>query len=181
MFTLRVRLILVLLFLIQAVLCLMEGFTRLGILSIVMILLLIGGYFRHGPMVVAYRALLRDDIPKLDRILREVHRPDWLRAQERAYYYLMVGASALSKGNISEAKKALEVVDHENLRTDRIRTMLECLRCEAAFRSGDRNTAAEHVAKARTYAKSPEAIAELDRFETLIQQPGETESPDSTV
>jgi hypothetical protein len=131
-------------------------------------LLLAWGYVRYGPMVLAFRAYHTRDWPRLERLLADVRRPEWLRPQDRSYFEFLRGASALARGEAAVARTHLAAVDARHLRTDHIRCVLECQRAEAAWALGDPAAAAAHVTTARTMPHRSELDAELARLESLV-------------
>ncbi|MBI1323375.1 hypothetical protein GC170_09335 [bacterium] len=127
------------------------------------------GYYRYGPMVVAWRAYLEKDWNGLERILGEVRKPEWLRPSDRAYYAFLSGESAFARGDYALALKRFDEIDGGNLRTDHGHCLLECRRAEAAFRTGDPVSASENLIKARLIPHRPEADEEIARVERMLR------------
>src|SRR5215470_6370727 len=112
-----------------------------GWLFIGPVALLAYGYVRYGPMVLAFQAYAKEDWSRLEGLLRQVWRPDWLRAQDRAYFEFLQGALAATRGDAVAARRHFTLADPAQLRTDHIRCVLECHRAHAALAAGDRAAA----------------------------------------
>lgn len=131
--------------------------------------LLAWGYVRYGPMVVAFRAYHARDWQKLERLLAEVRRPEWLRPQDRTYFDFMRGVLAQVRGDVDEARARLSAVNAAHLRNDHMRCVLECRRAEAAIEAGDRVAAEWHLAAARAIPHRAEADAEIEQLGFLVR------------
>ena len=128
--------------------------------------LLTWGYVRYGPMVLAFKAYHDRDWPALEQHLATVRRPAWLSAQNRAYFALLSGVVRYKRGDVPGARALLAAVPEDQLRTDNMRSILECHRAELALAAGDRAAAEEHVRRARAIPHKPEiddALMELMR------------------
>lgn len=79
--------------------------------------LLTWGFFRYGPMVVAFRAYHEQNWETLASHLRTVRRPSLLSAQNRAYFTFLSGVAAFRAGDIPRASALLAAVPVEQLRT----------------------------------------------------------------
>ena len=129
-------------------------------------LLLTWGYFRYGPLTLAFRAYHERDWPLLRKHLGAVHRPEWLNAQNSAYHILLSGVAAYKQGELSVARHLLGTVPTEHLRTDNMRSILECHRAEIALALDDPVAARQHLSRAKEIPHQPEveaAVAELER------------------
>lgn len=143
--------------------------SRAGYLLLAIVPGMIWGFFRYGPMVVAYRAYIEKDWNCLEKLLSEVRRPDWLRPQDRAYFEFLNGELAMARGNAAEGLRRFSLVDPLRLRTDNFRSLLECRRAEAAFSTGQPQAAFEHLSEAKRIPHRPETDAEILRVEKRLQ------------
>jgi hypothetical protein len=128
--------------------------------------LLAWGFFRYGPMVVAFRAYHDQDWEMLALHLRTVRRPSLLSAQNRAYFTFLSGVAAFRAGDVPRASALLAAVPVEQLRTDNMRAILECHRAEVALAANDPADAHQHLDRARALPHKPEVdqvIATIER------------------
>src|SRR5690348_173526 len=95
-----------------------------GWLLLVVPVLLAWGFFRYGPMVVAFRAYHDGNWPALTAHLQHVRRPTWHTPQNRAYFAFLSGVAAFNAGDAERARRYLESVPLEQLRTDNMRAIL---------------------------------------------------------
>ena len=139
-----------------------------GWLFVGQVLLLAYGYVRYGPMVIAFRAYHERDWSRLESLLAEVRRPEWLRPQDRAYFDFLRGVTARVRGDVAAARQHLAAVDPSRLRSDHIRCVLECHRAGVALESGDRAAAAAHLQDAIALPHRAEADGEITRLQSLV-------------
>jgi hypothetical protein len=117
-------------------------------------------------MALAFKAYHDRDWVKLRELLGTVQHPQWLNAQNSAYYTLLSGVETYKRGDIARARQLLADTSVAHLRTDNMRSILECHRAEVALAAHDRFAAQLHLARAREIPHSADvdgAVAELER------------------
>lgn len=132
--------------------------------------LLIYGYVRYGTVTLAFQAYHQRNWPRLERLLRQTRWPERLRAQDRAYYEFLCGAAAQARGDTATAHTYFAAVEPELLRTDNIRSILECHRAEVALACGDGSAARQHLDSARRYPHRAEVAAAIQALESALAQ-----------
>jgi len=137
-----------------------------GWLLLAVPLLLAWGFFRYGPMVVAFRAYHDRNWSELTTHLQTVRRPQWLTPQNRAYFTFLSGVAAFNAGDTDRARRYLEDVPVEHLRTDNMRAMLAAHLAEVALATGDRRAAQTHLEHARAIPHK----ADVDAILAALQQ-----------
>lgn len=110
------------------------------------------GYFRYGAVTRAFHAYYAREWTDLRAYLDHTVSRRLLSAQTRAYFDLLEGVWALYASDPRGARTPLSQVDPRLLRTDNIRSKLECHRAEAALGVNDIEAARAHLAAARALA-----------------------------
>jgi uncharacterized membrane-anchored protein len=117
--------------------------------------LLVLGHFRHGTVWLAFRAYRGGDVEGMERRLRQVRDPARLRKQDRAYYEFLAGVAAQGRGDLGGARAHLTAAATGRLRTDNMRSIVQCHLAEVALASGDSDGAREHLDAARRLSHAP--------------------------
>jgi len=136
-----------------------------GWIAVGIAVLLAYGYFRYGTVWLAFQAYRRADIDGIERRLRQVLAPGMLRAQDRVYYEFLAGIVAHRNGDFAAAREHLIAAANGPLRTDNLRSTVQCHLAQVATDSGDAAAARLHVEAAR---RIPHSTA-LDRLITELE------------
>ena len=167
MFTLRGRIVCATISILLAAYLLAAG-RSWGLVLLAQPVLLTYGHFRYGPMVVAFRAYNKRDWVALRSHLCTVRHPEWLTAQNRAYYDFLTGVAAHEAQDFQTARDRLAAVEAVHLRTDNMRSVLEWHRAAAALGLEDSAAAQLHLEKARAMPHRPEVDAMLEELESRV-------------
>lgn len=116
MFSLLVRIILIVFALAYGVGQLMDGHPS-GFLFLVAAMMLTFGYFRHGPIRPAFSALQRGDVATARRLVATIKFPQLLSAQSRSYLHWIHGALAAQDRNFVLAEEQMQSAIDGHLRT----------------------------------------------------------------
>ena len=130
--------------------------------------LLAYGYFRYGTVWLAFQAYRRGDIATVERRLRQINDPARLRPQDRAYYEFLSGVAAQHRADLDSAHAHLSAVSAEHLRTDNIRSVLECHRAEVAFERGNLDGARRHLDAASQLRHGPAIDDAIKALQTKL-------------
>ena len=81
------------------------------------ILLMIWGFFKEGPIILAAKSFHKKDYERTEYLLNQVIRPEWLSKKRRGFYEFIMGGVALQKQDFAEAEKHYELAAQFPLRT----------------------------------------------------------------
>ena len=81
--------------------------------------------------------------------------PARLRDQDRACYAFLAGVAAQGRGDLGGARAHLTAADTGRLRTDNMRSIVQCHLAEVALANGDSDGAREHLEAARRLSHAP--------------------------
>jgi len=117
MFSNKVRLFILLTFLLLLGILVYIRIYELAAVSVLMILLLIWDYYRQGTLVVAAKFFHQKDFDKAELLLKEVPNPNWLSKKRRGYYEYMYGGICIHRQNFNAAAKHYETASQYPLRS----------------------------------------------------------------
>ena len=155
MFTLKIRLVLVVLSAGMGTWKIVNGQYVHGALYFTGSVLLIWGHFRYATVFLAWRAIRRGNTARAKRLLADVHSPTALSAAQRSYFDWASGYLALADTDFARARRYLETVKRERLRTSNERSILACHPAQAAAAMGDRSAAKVELDLARSQTHKP--------------------------
>ncbi|MEQ1911713.1 MAG: hypothetical protein ABMA15_23040 [Vicinamibacterales bacterium] len=130
--------------------------------------LLAYGHFRYGTVWLAFRALRKGDVDRAGSFLNQVARPGMLSPESRAYYFMVFGLVAASRGQLGEAESALRKALALPLRTENDRALVEVALAELLVTSTSPNEARELLALAAGRATKPVVSKEVERVTALL-------------
>lgn len=107
------------------------------------------GAVRHGTVWIAFRAYRRGDLDAMERHLRGVWKPQWLRPEDRAYHDLLAGVAAHRRGDAALARRHFAAALAGPLPTTNIRAVAHYHAAGASLDDGDPAAARDHLASAR--------------------------------
>jgi len=116
MFTKRARILVTGLFVVMLAIILYMRVYALAGVAAMFIVLLIWGYFKQGPIVLAAKHFHDKDYNGAERLLQEVVRPEWLSKRRRGFYEFIYGGICLQKREYDEAEKHYEIAAQYPLR-----------------------------------------------------------------
>ena len=99
------------------------------------------GYFRHGTVWLAFRAIRKGQVDRADSLIRRTHNPSWLDARQRTYYELLKGALAGERGDLEAAETHLRAALAGKLRTGNDIGVAKLTLAEVLLHRGDRDSA----------------------------------------
>ncbi|RFZ83445.1 tetratricopeptide repeat protein [Mucilaginibacter terrenus] len=117
MFTKSARIIVIGLFVVLVAVAVYMRVYQLAGISVMFIALLVWGYFKQGPIVLAAKHFHNKDYQGAERLLREVNRPEWLSKSRRGFYEFIYGGVCLAKKDYEAAEKHYEIAAQYPLRT----------------------------------------------------------------
>ncbi|MEO7211528.1 tetratricopeptide repeat protein [Mucilaginibacter sp.] len=117
MFTKRARILVTGLFVVLLSVVLYMHIYPLAAVSVMFIVLLVWGYFKQGPIVLAAKHFHNKDYRGAERLLSEVGRPEWLSKRRRGFYEFIYGGICLQKKEYEEAERHYEIAAQYPLRS----------------------------------------------------------------
>nr|WP_294944166.1 tetratricopeptide repeat protein [uncultured Mucilaginibacter sp.] len=117
MFTKRARILVTGLFVVLLSVVLYMHIYPLAAVCVMFIVLLIWGYFKQGPIVLAAKHFHNKDYRGAERLLSEVSRPEWLSKRRRGFYEFIYGGICLQKKEYDEAERHYEIAAQYPLRS----------------------------------------------------------------
>ncbi|AMR31644.1 hypothetical protein A0256_09525 [Mucilaginibacter sp. PAMC 26640] len=117
MFTKRARILVTGLFVILLTVVLYMHIYPLAAVCVMFIVLLIWGYYKQGPIVLAAKHFHDKDYRGAERLLNEVNRPEWLSKRRRGFYEFIYGGICMQKKDYDEAERHYEIAAQYPLRS----------------------------------------------------------------
>ncbi len=85
--------------------------------AIVFILLLVWGYFKEGPIILAAKYYHANDFEHAEALLLQIHKPEWLSKKRRGFYEFMWGGICLKRNDFVQAETHYELAAKYPLRS----------------------------------------------------------------
>lgn len=117
MFTTRARILVTGLFVVLLGVILHLKVYPLAAVAVMFIVLLVWGYFKQGPIVLAAKHFHNKDYYGAERLLKEVVNPNWLSKRRRGFYEFIYGGICLYKKDYEEAERHYEIAAQYPLRS----------------------------------------------------------------
>jgi tetratricopeptide (TPR) repeat protein len=117
MLTNKARLIIVGIFLLMLVFFVQQHVYQLASVALMFSILLIWGYFKEGPIVMAAKSFHNKDYDKAEELLLSIKKPEWLNKKRRGFYEFMLGGISLQRQDYDAAEKHYEVAVQYPLRS----------------------------------------------------------------
>jgi tetratricopeptide (TPR) repeat protein len=90
---------------------------QLASVSVVFILMLIWGYFKEGPIILAAKHYHNNDFERAEELLMQIHKPEWLSSKRRGFYEFMLGGICLKRNDFAQAEIHYEIAAQYPLRS----------------------------------------------------------------
>ena len=124
----------------------------------------IWGYFRHGAIRVAFQAYCKADVRRMRRHLRTTIAAT-LSRQYRAYYDWLSSVLSIEEGNFTEARERLRAALEGPLRTESARATVLCLLAQTEIELGNVERAESHLREARRLRPRDDVAAVISQLE----------------
>src|SRR3954466_670777 len=79
--------------------------------------LLVWGYFKEGPIILAAKAFHNKDYEKAESLLEQIPNPKWLSKKRRGFYEFIYGGVCLNKQDYAAAEQHYEIAAQYPLRS----------------------------------------------------------------
>jgi tetratricopeptide (TPR) repeat protein len=117
MFTNKARLLVAMVFIVLLVLAFYMHVYAIAAVALLFSGLLIIGYFKEGPIILAAKYYHKKEYEKAESLLRQIKNPDWLSKKRRGFYEFMLGGICLQKQEFDKAETHYEIAAQYPLRT----------------------------------------------------------------
>ena len=140
---------------------------ELAAVTFLFIGLLIWGYFKEGPIILAAKYFHKKDYVKAENLLREINNPQWLGKKRRGFYEFIMGGICMQKHDFEEAEQHYELAAQYPLRTvnDHVAALVHV--ANISIRNGKYDKAATYLQMAKekegqVTAKMKSVIAQIE-------------------
>ncbi len=117
MFSNKARLFVIGLFTLMLVFFIYQQVNQLAAFCGLMIVALIVEYFRQGTLVLAAKHFHHKEYDKVESLLGQIKKPEWLSKKRRGFYEYMMGGISLLKQDFDAAEIHYELATQYPLRT----------------------------------------------------------------
>ncbi|MES2278905.1 MAG: tetratricopeptide repeat protein [Bacteroidota bacterium] len=117
MFTNKARLFVIGVFLLMAAFFVYQRTYELVGVVAVFIGLLVWGYFKEGPIILAAKHFHKKNYATAEALLRQIKNPQWLSKKRRGFYEFILGGICMQKQDFEEAEQHYELAAQYPLRT----------------------------------------------------------------
>jgi tetratricopeptide (TPR) repeat protein len=117
MFTNQARILVIGLFAVALAFFVYQHNDQLAAASGMFILILVWGYFREGPIILAAKHYHNNDYERAEELLNQIHKPEWLSSKRRGFYEFMLGGICLKRNDFNQAEKHYELAAQFPLRS----------------------------------------------------------------
>lgn len=164
MFSFRIRFLLVIALTVCGAYQLGSG-DLIGIALIASAVLLVFGYFRYGPIRLAFSELRKGNVERVEELLATIHFPHLLSSQSQAYLYWIYGLlDAQHDDRIVSAERNLRIALSLKLRTSNDRCLILTTLAELASRRGDMDEAYALLGQARNIPHKTNTEAYIEQL-----------------
>ena len=123
---------------------------------------LIYGYFRYGPVYIAFHHVRRKNFERGEQLLRQVRHPALLASGQRSYFELASALIALHHGKHDAAEQHVRAALSQKLRSENHRAFAEMLLAQLLIQRGDFDEARATLESARKRPCSPEVAKTIE-------------------
>lgn len=145
-----------------------QGVYEISAAVILMIGLLIWGYFREGTVVMAAREFHAKNYEEAETLLKEIEDPDRLGRHRRGFYEFIYGNLELHKHNYEEAEKHFQIASRFPLRNQNDKAIVLVHLANINLRKKDKEKAKAYVEKAKTFKISARVKNIIEKIESEI-------------
>ena len=130
---------------------------------------LVWGYFKYGTIWKAWRLYEKNDLDGLEVQLSYIKKPEWLNAQNKAYYYLLKGVVLSKNGQWETAYKNFEIATKGPLRTENVLSIVHVYLADTAIILNNLSSAKQHLQKAKKLAHNEGVDKIIEEVEQKVE------------
>ena len=117
MFTNQARVVVIGIFIMLLIFFIFQQNYQLAGVSIIFTLMLVWGYFKEGPIILAAKHYHANDFDRAEELLHQIHKPEWLSKKRRGFYEFMLGGICLKRNELNNAERHYELAAQFPLRS----------------------------------------------------------------
>ena len=167
MFTNKARILVISVFILLTAFFVYQHAYELAGVVLVFTGLLIWGYFKEGPIILAAKYFHKKEYTKAEALLREIKNPQWLSKKRRGFYEFILGGICMQKQDFEEAEHHYELATQYPLRTvnDHVAALVHV--ANISIRNGKYDKASAYLQMAKekdgqVTAKMKSVIAQIE-------------------
>jgi tetratricopeptide (TPR) repeat protein len=167
MFTNKARVFVIAVFLLMLAFFIYQHSYELAAVTTLFIGLLIWGYFKEGPIILAAKYFHKKDYTKAENLLKQIKNPQWLSKKRRGFYEFILGGICMQKQDFEEAEQHYELATQYPLRTvnDHVAALVHV--ANISIRNGKYDKAQAYLGLAK--AKEDQASAKMKSVISQIE------------
>jgi len=167
MFTNRARILVVCIFAVLVAVFIYAHTYEVAAIAGLLMAVLIIGYFKEGPIILAAKLYHNKDFDKAESLLKQIHKPEWLSKKRRGFYEFILGGICMQKQDFEEAEQHYELAAQYPLRTvnDHVAALVHVANISIRNGKYDKATAYLQMAKEKdgqVTAKMKSVIAQIE-------------------
>ena len=117
MFTNKARVLVIIVFLLlMGFFAYQHSYELVGVV-LLFVILLVWGYFKEGPIILAAKYFHKKEYAKAESLLRQIANPNLLSKKRRGFYEFILGGICMQKRDFEEAEQHYELAAQYPLRT----------------------------------------------------------------
>ncbi|RKD12456.1 hypothetical protein BCY91_12490 [Pelobium manganitolerans] len=169
MFTNGARVLVVVLLALASAFAAWQGVFEIAALGLMFIGLIVWGYFKEGPVILAAKAFKQKNYQKAKALLHSIAKPDWLNKRRKPYYYYMLGNIAVTEAHFAEAEVYLARAAVLGLRANDLGVSLMHL-ANIALRNKDKEKGLLWIQKSQNLPLTEKYKSILTKIEKELQK-----------
>lgn len=169
MFSPTIRLLLIIGSMILAIAMFFRGETALGTGLLVSSALLGYGYFRTGAVYLAFKQMQKGRIPRAQKLINGIRRPDWLSPGQKAYYYFVKAALSMAHKDFDSSREHFEKSLEIGLRTEHDEAIANANLAFGQMKLGHYQSAREYFDRIKHLRYRNELQPQLDQLKEQLQ------------
>ncbi|GAB3934150.1 tetratricopeptide repeat protein [Mucilaginibacter myungsuensis] len=168
MFTNKARLLVISIFLVMLVFFIYQHTYELAAVVGLFVVMLIWGYFKEGPIILAAKHFHNKNYAKAEALLLQISNPNWLSKKRRGFYEFIMGSIAMHKQDFEAAELHYELAAQFPLRTvnDHVAALVHV--ANISIRNGKYDKAQNYLQMAKE--KEPQATAKMKSVISQIEE-----------
>jgi len=167
MFTNKARIAVAVVFLLLMLFFIYQHTYELAAVVLLFIILILWGYFKEGPIILAAKYFHKKDYERAEGLLQQISNPQWLSKKRRGFYEFIMGGICLQKQDFEAAEQHYELAAQYPLRTvnDHVAALVHV--ANISIRNGKYDKAAAYLQlakekKEQVTAKMRSIIEQID-------------------
>jgi|SRR5690606_31210655 len=168
MFTTFIRTILLLVCTALSIIAAYYNIWTLLILSTIISLVLLFGFFRVGTIPLALKAIKMNDYIKLESVLMEINNPDRLMQPYRTYFYFSKGMLERNKDNLDAASNFFNIALLEGFKNEHYKAMTLLALTDIEMVKRNKTAARKYFEQMKNLKVHPNLMESIKKMQTYL-------------